>query len=280
VRQPRFGVRISPEARHISHWNSHTRDSPRCHEEVCAGFLPRFARLRSQQALEHGKKQTPTCSTRSGAPEHALALSPACTAPRRAKPVPLPAPSQTRAPARARAYKTSQGFNRTPPLALDLAGAQDHRRLPCTQHASSRPSTHQRRPANRAIPNPVRSSRETLRASVKLPEQRIELCLAGDTDSGSPDFTRSPAYVDRAPRRVFLQFLARVDSLAPREASRALGLSYIAMDRPEHTPSTSSHACACGSADFGHHHRRAVPRRDRKDFPEPPLPSPDLPRQR
>jgi hypothetical protein len=62
------------------------------------------------------------------------------------------APSQTHAPAHA--YKTSQGFNRTPPLALDLAGAQDHRRLPCTRRASSRPSTHHRRPANRAIPSP------------------------------------------------------------------------------------------------------------------------------
>jgi hypothetical protein len=94
------------------------------------------------------------------------------------------APSQTRASARARAYKASQGFNRMPPLALDLVGAQDHRRLPCTRCASGRPSTHHHRPANRAIPSPVRPSRETLRASVKLPEQGIELCLAGDTDSG------------------------------------------------------------------------------------------------
>jgi hypothetical protein len=98
------------------------------------------------------------------------------------------------------AYKASQGFNRTPPLALDLAGAQDHRRLPCTRRASGRPRTHHRRPANRAIPSPVRPSRETLRASVKLPERGIELCLAGDTGSRSPDFTRPPASVDRAPR--------------------------------------------------------------------------------
>jgi hypothetical protein len=109
------------------------------------------------------------------------------------------APSQTHATARARAYKTHQGFNRTPPLALDLAGAQDHRRLPCTWRASGRPSTHHRRPTNRAIPSPVRPSRETLRASVELPEQGIELCLAGDTNSGSPDFTRSPASIGRAP---------------------------------------------------------------------------------
>jgi hypothetical protein len=109
------------------------------------------------------------------------------------------APSQTRAPTRARAYKASQCFNRTPPLALDLAGAQDHQCLPCTRRASGRPSTHHRRPANQAIPSLVRPSRETLRASVKLPEQGIELCLAGDTDSGSPDFTRSPTSVDRVP---------------------------------------------------------------------------------
>jgi hypothetical protein len=102
--------------------------------------------------------------------------------------------------ARARTYKASHGLNRTPPLALDLAGAQDHRRLPCTRRVSGRPRTHHRRPANRAIPSPVRPSRETLRASVKLLERGIELCLAGDTESRSPDFTRLPASIDRAPR--------------------------------------------------------------------------------
>jgi hypothetical protein len=151
--------------------------------------LPRFACLRSQQAFEQGQKHTSTCSTR---PD----LARACPAPDPAR----PAPRQARATARARAYKASQGFNCTPPLALDLARAQDHRRLPCTRCASGRPSTHQRRPANRAIPSPVRPSRETLHASVKLPEQGIELCLAGDTDSGSPNFTRSPTSIDRAPR--------------------------------------------------------------------------------
>jgi hypothetical protein len=35
---------------------------------------------------------------------------------------------------------------------------------------------------------------------VKLPEPGIELYLAGDTGSTSPDFTRPPAYIDRAPR--------------------------------------------------------------------------------
>jgi hypothetical protein len=186
--------------------------------------------------------------------------------------VPRAAPNQVHATARARAYKVSQGFNRTPPLALDLAEAQDHRRLPCTRCGSGRPSTHHRRPANRAIPSPVWPSRETLRASVKLPERGIELYLAGDTRSRSPDFTRPPASVDRAPQWAFLQFLARIDSLAPREASRALGLNYITVDRPEHPPPTSSPACARGPADSGHHRRQVVPRRDRKDFPKPTSP--------
>ena len=122
------------------------------------------------------------------------------------------------------------------------------------------------------IPSPVQPSRETLRASVKLPEWGIELWLAGDAGSRSPDFTRPPTNVDRAPRWVILRFLARVDSLAPREAPRALGLTCIAVDRPEHMPPTSSPACARGPADSGHHRQKAVPRRDRKDLPKPTPP--------
>jgi hypothetical protein len=188
-------------------------------------------------------------------------------------------PSQARAIARACAYKASQGFNRTPPLALDLAGAQDHWHLPRSRRASGRPSNHHHRPANQAIPSPVRPSRETLRASVKLPERGIELYLAGDTRSRSLDFTRPPANMDRPPRWAFLQFLARVDSLAPREAFCALGLNCIAVDRPEHPPPTSSPACATGPADSGHHRRRVVPRRDHKDLPKPtpPLAGPPSP---
>jgi hypothetical protein len=142
-----------------------------------------------------------------------------------------------------------------------------------------------RDPATLAIPRPIRPSIEPLRTSVKLPEPGIELYLAGDTGSTSPDFTRSPAYVDRAPRWVFLRFLARVVSLAPREARSALGLNSTAVSRPEHTPPTSLPACARGPTDSGHHRRRVVPRRDRKDFPElthpfaePPSPPCLLPR--
>jgi hypothetical protein len=190
VGQARFVVRKSSDLGLISPWNLHIRDSHRCQEEVCTGFLPRFACLRSQRAFEHGQKNTSTCSTRPDLARARPAPEPARPAPCQATPV---------SPARARAYKASQGFGRTPPLALDLTGARDRRSLPCTQRASGRLGTRHRRPANQAIPSPVRPSRETLRASVKLQERGIELCLAGDARSRSPDFTRPPASVDRAP---------------------------------------------------------------------------------
>jgi hypothetical protein len=88
-RQARFCVRISSDLGLIFPWNSHIRDSHRCQEEICARFLPRFARMRSQQAFEHGQKNTSTCLTRSArqstpprAPRHAkprprLLLAPA-----------------------------------------------------------------------------------------------------------------------------------------------------------------------------------------------------------
>jgi hypothetical protein len=151
--------------------------------------LPRFARLRSRQAFEHGQKNTSTCSTQPERTRTRLVPDPARPAPRQATPV-----------SPARAYKASRGFSRTPPHALDLTEARDRRCCPCTRRSSGRPSTRHRRPASRAIPSPVQPSRETLRASVKLPERGIELCLAGDAGSRSPDFTRPLANVDRAPR--------------------------------------------------------------------------------
>jgi hypothetical protein len=217
-----------------------------------------------------GRRTPPRVWRSLNAPEHAQRPNP--RAPCGAKPSPSPLPH-------ARAYKASQCFSRTPPCALDLIGARYRRSLPCTPRASGRPSTRHRSPANRAIPRPVQPSRETLRALVKLPERGIELCLVGDIGSRSPDFTRPPENVDRAPRWVILRFLARVDSLAPREAPCTLGLTYIAVDRPKHTPPTSSPACARGPADSGHHRRRAVPRRDRKDLPKltPPFAGPPSP---
>jgi hypothetical protein len=148
-RQARFGVRKSPYLGHICHWNSHTRDSPRCQEEVYAGFLPRFARLQSQQAFEHGQKNTSTCSTR-----HERAR--ACPAPDPTRPAPCQATPVC--PACARAYKDSQGFISTPPRALDLTEARDPRSLPCTRRTSGRLIPCHRRPTSRAIPSPVQPS--------------------------------------------------------------------------------------------------------------------------
>jgi hypothetical protein len=151
--------------------------------------MARFARLRSLQTFEQGQKETSTCST--------------CPGIAKARPGARPrahraAPSQTRA--RARAYKANRGFNRTPPLALNLTGVPDHWRLLCARRASGHPRPDHRRPANRAIPRPVRPSREPQHVLVKLPESGIELYLAGDTGSASPDFARSPANIDRAPQ--------------------------------------------------------------------------------
>jgi hypothetical protein len=100
-------------------------------------------------AQELGQNNTATSSTRPGNA--------------RARPGARPharhvAPSQTRAHARARTYKADRGLDRTPPLALNLTGAQDHRRSLCARRASGRPRTDHRRPATLAIPRPVRPS--------------------------------------------------------------------------------------------------------------------------
>jgi hypothetical protein len=114
---------------------------------------------------------------------------------------------------------------------------------------------------------------------VKLPELGIELYLTGDTGSTSPDFTRPPVHVDRAPRQASRRFLALVASLAPREASCNTGLSNTTMSRPERTPPTSPTACARGLTDSGHHHRRVAPRCDRQDLLDltPPFAGPPSP---
>jgi hypothetical protein len=111
---------------------------------------------------------------------------------------------------------------------------------------------------------------------MKHPELGIELYLTGDTRSRSPDFTRPPAHVDWAPHWAFLRFLALVASLAPREASCAIGLNNTAVSRPELMPPTNPTACARGSTNSGHHGRRAAPRRDHEDLPDltPPFTEP------
>jgi hypothetical protein len=210
--QARFGVRISPYLGHICHGDSHTRDSPRCQKEACAGFLPRFARLRSQRAVEHGQKNTSTCSTRS---ERQSTPSPDLARPALRRAVPM-------SPARARAYIASSGIDHTPPRTLDLTGATNHRRLPCRQRARGHPIPRHRRPAFRALPSHARPSEEAVHASVKLPEQGIGLCFAGEASPRLPDFTRPPVNVDRVNLCPILRFLAHIASTSSRGPHRAV----------------------------------------------------------
>jgi hypothetical protein len=125
-------------------------------------------------------------------------------------------------PARARAYKVPLGVDRTPPRTLDLTGARNHRRLPRARHACGHPSPCHRRPANRALPSRARALKETVHASVKLPEQGIGLCFAGEASPQSPDFTRSPMNVDRVNLCPILRFLVHIASTSPRGAHRAI----------------------------------------------------------
>jgi hypothetical protein len=104
-RQARFGVRKSPYLGHICHWNSHTRDSPRCQEQACAGFLPRFARCDLGELLNMGRRTPPRVRRALSTPEHAQRPTP--RVPHRAKPrpCPLPAPAPIK-PAKASAIRS------------------------------------------------------------------------------------------------------------------------------------------------------------------------------
>jgi hypothetical protein len=175
--------------------------------------LPRFARLRSRRAVEQGQKNTSTCSTRSERARARPAPDPARPAPRRVAPV---------SPARARAYKAHRSFNRTPPRALHLTGARDHRRLPCKRRSRGHPIPCHRQPACRALSSHARPSEKTVHAPVKLPEQGIGPCLAGEASPRSSDFTRPPVNVDRVSLCTIFRFLAHIASTSSRGAHRAV----------------------------------------------------------
>jgi hypothetical protein len=156
--------------------------------------------LAAQQREEHGQKQRATCSTRSELARACPTHAPACPASRQGR---------AGAVAHARAYKAPRDFDRTPPHALDLTEAPDHRH--CPVHGV---------PA--ASPNPVQPSEKTVRASVKLPEQGIRICFAGEASPRSPDFARPPVNVDRVILCSILRFLVHIASMSPREAHRAI----------------------------------------------------------
>jgi hypothetical protein len=77
--------------------------------------------LAAQQRVEQEQKQRATCSTHSELARARPTPAPACPTSRQ---------SRAGAVARARAYKTPRDFDRTPPRALDLTGAPDHRHCP------------------------------------------------------------------------------------------------------------------------------------------------------
>jgi hypothetical protein len=167
--------------------------------------------LAAPQREEQGQKQRATCSTRSELARAGPTRAPAC-----------PALRQGRAGAVARAYKAPRDFDRTPPHALDLTGARNHRRLPRARRARGRPIPRHRRPASRASPNPVQPSEKTVHASVKLPEQGIRVCFAKEASPRSPDFARPQVNVDRIILCSILRFLVHIASTSPQEAHRAI----------------------------------------------------------
>jgi hypothetical protein len=77
--------------------------------------------LSAQQRVEQEQKQRATCSTRSEVARARPTRAPACPASRQ---------SRVGAVAHARANKAPRDVDRTPPRALDLTGAPDHRHCP------------------------------------------------------------------------------------------------------------------------------------------------------
>ena len=199
-RQARFGVRISSDLGLIFPWNSHTRDSHRCQEEVCAGFLPRFARMRSQQAFEHGQKNTSTCSTRSACAR--ARPRPTSCALRRAEPrlCPLLAPAPIKPPQASTVLLRARSTSPEP----ETTGVCPAHGVPAATRA------------------PAIVDRPTEHASVKLPKQGIRLCFAGEASPRSPDFARPPVNVDRVNLCSILRFLVHIASTSPRGAHRAI----------------------------------------------------------
>jgi hypothetical protein len=183
-----------------------------------------------------------------------LARAPACPALR---------PSQASAMARARAYKTLPDLDGTLPRTLKPHRSLAHRRLPVRSVSAAAQSLCHRRPARGAIPNPVQPSEKTVHTSVRLPEQGIGVCFAGEASPRSPELSTPPEYVDRVNHSTILRFLVHTVATLPREAHHALGLNQFAVVWPVHSPPTITPACARGPGDSGHLRRQAVPRRDR-----------------
>jgi hypothetical protein len=185
---------------------------------------------------------------------------------------PAPRPSQASAMTRARAYKTLPDFDCTLPRTLKPHRSLARRRLPARSVSAAAQSLYHRRPASGAVPNSVQLSEKTVHTSVKLPEQGIGVCFAGDASPRLPELSTPPEYVERVNHSTILRFLVHTVATLPREAHHALGLNQFAVIWLVHSPPARTPACARGPGDSGHPRRQAVPRCDRQSLPEPTPP--------
>ena len=138
---------------------------------------------------------------------------------------PAPRPSQASAMACARAYKTLPDLDCTLPRTLNPHRSRARRRLPVRSESAAAQSLCHRRLASGAIPNSVQLSEKTVHTSVKLPEQGIGVCFAGEASPRSPELSTPPEYVDRVIHSTILRFLVHTVTTLPHEAHRALGLN-------------------------------------------------------
>jgi hypothetical protein len=165
------------------------------------------------ELLNTGRSTLPRVRRALSAPEHAQRPTP--RAPRRAElcPCPLLTPAPIKPPQALTVLLRARSTS--PEL-------ETHRRSPCRQRARGHSIPRHRRPACRALPSHARPSEETVHASMKLPEQGIGLCLAGEASPRSPDFTRPPVNGDRVSLCPILRFLVHIASTSSRGAHRAI----------------------------------------------------------
>jgi hypothetical protein len=182
--------------------------------------------------------------------------------------------------ARVRAYKALPGFDCTLPRTLKPHRSLARRRLPVRSvSAAAQPLCH-RRPANRAIPNPVQPSEKTVHTSVKLPERGIGVCFAGKASPRSLEPSTPPEYVDRVIHSTILRFLVHSVTTLPCEAHHALGLNQFAVVWPVHSPPKRTPACVRGPSDSGIPDVKPYLDVTARVSPSQPHFSPDLPRRR
>jgi hypothetical protein len=157
--------------------------------------------------LNTGRRTLPRARCALSAPEHARAQPRA----RRAEPCPCPllAPAPIKPPQASTVLLRARSTSPEP----ETTGVCPANGVPAARH---------RRPASRALPSHARPLEDTVHASVKLPEQGIGLCFAGEASPRSSDFTRSSVNVDRVSLCTVCRFLAHIASTSSRGAHRAV----------------------------------------------------------